>query len=410
MAYRLARGWDPRRPALIVRVGIDGACWANQRGYGRFAREIVGAMLEADSGHEFVYFVDEAAAPFAPGNLAEVELVEVRQSRAPTAAASADGARSPLDMLRFTAAVARARLDVFFSPSVYTYFPLPLGLPAVITIHDAIAERFPELTVPSRRARLFWNLKVRLAVRQATLVLTVSEYARRDVARVHGISEDRLRVAVEAPAAAYVPVSDRGAVERAAEAAGVPPGAPWLVYVGGFNPHKNVDGIVRAHARLVAQRPGRLAPHLVLVGTTTGDVFHGSVEQIRSAVASAGASAFVHWPGFVPDTQLAALLSGATASLLVSDAEGFGLPAVEAAACGCPVVATTESPLPELLEGGGIFVRPRDEDALLAALHKLYDDPAARTRMAETALARARALSWRAAADSALEALEVAGR
>jgi glycosyltransferase involved in cell wall biosynthesis len=230
------------------------------------------------------------------------------------------------------------------------------------------------------------------------------------VARVHGIADERLRVAVEAPSAAYAPVADGTVVERAAASAGVPPGAPWLVYVGGFNPHKNVDVIVRAHARLVAELPRREAPHLVLVGTTTDDVFHGSLEQIRTAIAGAGTRDLVHWPGFVPDEELAALLTGAVALLLVSDAEGFGLPAVEAAACGCPVVATTESPLPELLEGGGIFVRPRDEGALLAALRSLAADPSMRKQMGEVALARARALSWRAAAHSALQALEDAAR
>jgi glycosyltransferase involved in cell wall biosynthesis len=369
-------------------------------------------MAALGAHHQFVYFVDDTAARHIPGDTSGVEAVLVPQSRPPTAAASSDSARSPRDMLRFTAAVARARLDVFFSPSVYTYFPLPLGLPAVITIHDAIAERFPELTVPSRRARLFWNLKLRLALRQATLVLTVSEYARRDVARVHGIPEDRLRVAVEAPAAAYTPVRDRVAVERAATAVGVPSSVPWLVYVGGFNPHKNVDVIVRAHARLAKEcgADGLEAPHLVLVGTTTDDVFHGSLDQIRTTIADAGTGDLVHWPGFVPDVALASLLSGAQASLLVSDAEGFGLPAVEAAACACPVVATTESPLPMLLEGGGIFVRPRDEDALLGALRTLAADPAARQRMGEAGLARARALSWESAARSALGALEEAGR
>src|SRR6185503_15574121 len=99
----------------------------------------------------------------------------------PTQAASAGGARSPFDMLKLTAAVYRERPRVFFSPSVYTFFPLPRKSRPLICIHDCIAERYPELTLPSRRARWFWNAKVRIALRQARLVLTVSEYSARDL-------------------------------------------------------------------------------------------------------------------------------------------------------------------------------------------------------------------------------------
>ena len=337
-----------------------------------------------------------------------MRFVIVRPTEAPTTAAAAKGARSISDMVRFTHAVSREPLDVFFSPSVYTYFPLPPGLRAVVTVHDAIAERFPELTLPSRRAQLFWNAKVRLALRQSRLVLSVSEYARRDIEAIHGFPADRIRVAVEAPADAYQPVHDAVAISDAAAAVGVPPGARWLTYVGGFNPHKNVGDLVRAHARYVTERAPRDPLHLVLVGPTDGDVFHGNLDRIREDIARAGTEHLVHWPGFVPDHALAHLHSGAIALYLVSAAEGFGLPAVEAAACGCPVLATVESPLPELLAGGGVFLRPGDEDGLFRALTTLVEEPGVRDELARKALERARLMSWPAAADAAMDALRAA--
>ncbi len=332
-------------------------------------------------------------------------LIEVAQGESPTVAAAAAGNRSPLDMLRLSRAVRRQRPDVFFSPSVYTYFPLPPGLRAVVTVHDTIAEQFPALTLPHWRARLFWHLKVALAIHQARLILTVSEYSARSIERILRVPRARIRVAGEAPSPAYTP-SGADDVRAASGRAGVPAGTPWFIYVGGFNPHKRVDAIIAAHARLArgADRP----PMLLLVGTTTGDVFLGEAGRLREQIRAAGTEDLVRWTGFVPDDELRHLSSGAVALLLPSEAEGFGLPAVEAAACGTPVVATRESPLPELLEGGGFFVAPGDVDAMETAMRRLLDDPVLREHVGAIAHARASLMTWEAAARATLDALREA--
>ncbi|MDQ2665191.1 MAG: glycosyltransferase family 4 protein [Gemmatimonadota bacterium] len=384
-----------------MKIAVDAACLANGRGYGRFARELLQAMIAQSPGDEFVLFADRRAADTV--DMTGVRVVVVEQNTSPTIAAAADGSRSPADMLRFTRAVWREHADVFFSPSVYTYFPLPLGLPAVVTVHDAIAERYPELTLPSWRARTFWRLKTRLALWQSRIVLTVSEFASREIQEVHGIPASRIRVAVEAPAAAYSPSESDDDVRGAAIAAGVPSGAAWFVYVGGFNPHKHLDVIVRAHAAITKGRAN--PPHLVLVGAIDTDVFHGTRATVLQDINAAGTTALVHWPGFVPDERLRHLLTGAVALLIPSENEGFGLPAVEAAACGTPVIATTASPLPELLPGGGFFVAPRDQAALECAMRTLLDDPVLRRDMGARARDGALRLSWATAARAALGAL-----
>jgi len=385
-----------------VVVGVDVTCWANARGYGRFARELMAALVALAPEHRFVCFGDRRAFEAFPLAAPNVEHVVVALDASPTLAAAADGARSPRDMLRLTRAVWRSAPDVFFSPSVYTYFPLPPGQRAVVTIHDAIAERFPELTLPTPRARLFWRLKVGLALRQARLVLTVSEHAKRDIARVLGVAPSRIRVAVEAPADAYFPTTADEATAQA-RAHGVPHGAPWFTYVGGFNPHKRLDLIIRAHATIA--RESSRPPHLLLVGATSGDVFHGETGKLRALIAESGTEGLVHWTGFVPDESLRALHTGAIASLLPSECEGFGLPAVEAAACGAPVIATTESPLPELLAGGGLFVTPGDLEALTNAMRRMLSDAPFRQACAASALGAARALTWTDGARATLDAL-----
>src|SRR5262245_46074300 len=115
-----------------MRIGIDATCWANDRGYGRFTRELVTAMIALSPGDEFICVLDQASA--RRFDLQGQHIVPLLVDQAATAATTGRG-RSPREMLRFTSAVRRARLDVFFSPTVYGYFPLPLGLPAVVTVH-----------------------------------------------------------------------------------------------------------------------------------------------------------------------------------------------------------------------------------------------------------------------------------
>jgi glycosyltransferase involved in cell wall biosynthesis len=391
-----------------LRIGIDGACLANERGYGRYAREILRLLPGLAPDDEFVCFL-HAGAPAWPGGVpANVRQIRLKQRQAPTQAASADGRRSLMDMLRFTRAVAHERLDVFFSPSVYTYFPLPPGLPTVVTVHDAIAERFPELTLPTRRARLFWRSKVSLAVWQARIVLTVSDYSARELERVLRIPAARLRVTNEAPSAVYRPSDSAAEIGVVAARLGLPPGASWFVYVGGFNPHKRLDLIIRAHAALVAER-GADAPYLILVGAADRDGFHKDIDSLHDEIVRAGTTKRVCWAGFVSDDDLRHLHSGALALILVSESEGFGLPAVEAAACGAPVVATLESPLPELLAGGGLFVPPGDAGALTEALRRMATDEVARRAMGVRAREQAARLDWRRSAQVVLAALREAG-
>lgn len=386
-----------------MRVGVDASCWTNARGYGRYARELLRAMVARGGPETFEFFVpepDRAAFDLDGGN---VRVIAVPQTEAPARAASATGSRSLGDMLRLTRAVRRVKPEAFFSPSVYTYFPLPPGQRALIAVHDTIAERYPALTLPSPRARLFWRLKVGLALRQADLILTVSDYAARDITRVLGVGSSRLRVSGEAPAPAFRPGTPDEAV-AAAERMGVPRGAAWFTYVGGFNPHKRLDVVVEAHRRLAAAHPAD-PPHLVLAGSIGADVFHRDLGELRRAIADGGTEPLVHWPGFVPDEELRHLHSGAVALVLVSECEGFGLPAVEAAACGTPVIATVESPLPDLLQGGGIFVVPGDVEQTFQAMRRLFDDAAERRRLGALARKRAELLSWERSADVVLDAL-----
>lgn len=392
-----------------MRIGVDATSWFNGRGYGRFTRELLPELVAAGASHEWVLFVESVHAARLAAALPAARVRAVACGEVQTVAAAADGARSLRDLLRFTAAVRAERPDAFFFPTVYSFFPLLPARGAVVTVHDTIAERFPHLTLPSRRARLFWNAKVWFALRQARIVLTVSEYSAGDIeARLH-VPRSRLRVTSEAPSPTYGEASSADEVRDAARSAGVPDGGRWFTYVGGFNPHKRIDVLLRAHARLVRESVRSAdAPHVVLVGSLDSDVFHGCLADLRRLVSDLGTGRLVHWPGFVPDDRLRALHAGSVACVLPSECEGFGLPAVEAAAAGAAVIATRESPLPQVLPGGGAFVTPGDEEGLATAMRRLAGDEMERTSCARRARDGARELSWRRAAETALAAIEEA--
>ena len=203
---------------------------------------------------------------------------------------------------------------------------------------------------------------MRLAFWQARLVLTISQFAADGIVRALGVSRQADPGGGRGAGTRISQPPNQGEVVRTAKRLGIPKGARWLVYVGGFSPHRRyVEALVRAHAALARESEGG-APHLVLVGATTGDAFFGEdFTRIRAAIdAGRGTAALVHWTGFLPDSALRLVHAGALALVLPSMCEGFGLTAVEAAASGAPVIATTESPLPQLLKGGGLFIAPGD--------------------------------------------------
>lgn len=393
-----------------MRIAVDASTWGNRRGFGRFTREIVAALVRLDSPHQFVLFTDGDAATGL-----EVETVAVRQSRAVTKAAIANGSRRPIDLLRFSAAVARARADVLFYPAVYSWFPCPPGLPNLLTLHDAIAEHYPGMVFPKRRFRRLWQLKVGLARWQATRFLTVSNAARDEIQTYMGIGRERVDLTTEAPKAVFQPLASEtaaaAATARIRERFPLPADARWFSYVGGFAPHKNLLGLVDAFARVIAG--GCLDMHLLLVGDISSSGFHSNVEQIRARIATGpDLAGRVHFTGYVDDEVLAEIYATSLAAVLPSFSEGFGLPLVEAMACGTPVLAGRAGSMPEIVADAGLIFDPHDESAIAACMTALACDPALARDLRTRSLRRAADFSWPEAARLALASIEhcAAGR
>jgi len=379
-----------------MRVGVDATSWTNQRGFGRFTRNVVSRLVETDVSVEYVLYIDEETGHDAvlPAGATERR---VRVSEAPSRAAAAGSRRRVVDLLRLTSAVRADRLDAFLFPSVYTYFPV-IGVPTVIGIHDAIVHELPALTISTRRERLAWRAKETLALRTAAGIFTVSEASRVAVAKRFGLAPDRLRIVPEAPDEVFFP-RPSDAVDFARSGVGLASGESYFVFAGGISPHKNVETLLHAYARLSTIHDN--VPRLVIVGDLTTDSFLSSAAAVQSLVTTLGLEGSVLLPGYVDDAVLASLYSGATAVVIPSLAEGFGLPAVEGAACGAPMVLSDLPAHRETLDGGALFFAPTEPEALTTALVWLLDNPDQAGELAVRGQNRARALSW----DNAVEPL-----
>jgi glycosyltransferase involved in cell wall biosynthesis len=384
------------------KIGVDATCWQNNRGYGRHARALLGALARLDTENHYTFFLDddEGLARLPPG-------VEARLSPAasPAAvAASADGHRSLGDIWRMSRALSDPKFDLLLFPTIYSYVPVFSRARKIVMIHDVVAETYPQLTLPHPLQRVFWRAKVALGRRQADAIVTVSEYSRQGIARRFKLAPERISVVGEASDPIFRRLPD-ARLTPLLNSLGFGHDHRSIVYVGGFGPHKNLVSLVAAFARLAA-RPAYSDIRLVMVGEYEKEIFHSYFGVIKQQVEKLGVADRVIFTGYLSDEELVVLLNCATALALPSLIEGFGLPAVEAAACGCPVIATTASPLPELLGQGGVYIDPHNPAELEEAMDRVLESESLRRKMREAGLAAAGRLTWETAARQMLALIE----
>jgi glycosyltransferase involved in cell wall biosynthesis len=382
-----------------MRIGIDGSCLSNRRGFGRFARRLVEALAHRPSPHRFTIFVDGPSA-----GLVEVpegcERVVVEVGEAPSRAASARGRRRWRDMIAMGRAVARHGLDAMYFPATYSFFPVWNAGRLVVTMHDTLPLSHPALVFPRLAGRLAWRLKEAAAVRWADRIVTVSEASRRAIQDWLGRPDPRIRVITEGPDPIFGPRGQGPESDAALRRHGLRPGERYLLYVGGLSPHKNLPRLVEAFARSAGDDV-----RLVLTGDVH-DVFHTCVPAIRAAIERHELGERVLLTGFVPDEDLVFLYGGAYALVQPSLLEGFGLPAVEAMACGTPVLASWAGSLPEVIDGAGVFFDPTDVGSIAAAIRVFLAEPDRRDRLAARALERSARFTWDAAARGLLDCFD----
>ncbi len=269
--------------------------------------------------------------------------------------------------------------------------PMVSPVPTVVTIHDMSLRLYPQYH-PVRRVLLNRPL-VDLAARRADAIITVSESAKRDITDLYGLDPSRVHVVHEAAAPAFHAVVDPGELARVRRRYHL--ADRIILYVGTIEPRKNLPRLIDAFA--ARTKSGELNHQLVCVGPY-GWLSNGLGEHIeRSGVARS-----IVFTGYVPFADLPALYSAAEMFVFPSLHEGFGLPVIEAMACGVPVITGEMSAMPEIAGSAVEQVDAHDTDALGAAIVGLANDPERRRHLSAVGRARAAAFSWQRAARETL--------
>jgi glycosyltransferase involved in cell wall biosynthesis len=327
-----------------MRVGIDARKIADF-GIGTYIRGLLQALVAAGGDDDYVAFAPERLAHLVPIGVEHVVV------------------DAPHYSIRELVAVGRAvdgaGIDLVHAPHYVVPFT---RLPFVVTIHDLI-----HLRHPNPLARMYARQMIGRAVRKSRRVLTVSEAVKRDIVATFGCPDDHVVVTPNGVGAPFLPGG------RVAE-------GRYFLYVGNDKPHKNVDVLVDVLGHALARAGGA---SLVLTGAP--------FERFRSREG-------VIVTGFVDDDQLAALYRGAIALVMPSREEGFGLPALEAMACGCATITSNAPALVEITGDAALHVEP-NVAALAEAMTRIASDEALRQTLGRRGVERARTFTWTRCAD-----------
>ncbi len=375
------------RTLIDARPALD----PRRTGVGHYTQQVIRHLPHADPAHEYVAWYLHAKGLIRPRRFFEgVEAPNLAEQ------ASRFPARV-FEPLSSRLGVPRAEWSVEFDVLLATNFlpPATRSPGVVMVVHDLAYERMPD-TAPHMNDR--WRRRFDGWLPRAAGVLVPSSSTRRDLLANHPVDASRVTVTpLGVDAAAFAPVP-REQIDAACRRFGVD--GPYALFVGGIEPRKNLDALVRAFARLA---PGT---RLVIAG---GPVRWdpGASDRLGETIAELppAARGRIVRTGYVSDRDKLALLSGATLMAYPSLYEGFGFPVLEGFAAGVPVLTSNVSSLPEVAGDAALTVDPKDETAIAEGLAQLFGDDDLRAMLSASGLARAATFTWEATARRTAEAL-----
>jgi len=376
----------------VIRIGINALAWVpgQQAGVETYLREMTCAFQEIDGENEYVFFVGREAQ----GQL-ELHRNNFREVISP-APSRWRAARVAWEQTALARQVAEEKVGVLLCSGGLV--PGNLGIPAVQVIHDLQVYHYPENFSWVKRRYLRGTLP--RSARAASRIIASSQYTHDDIIKLLHQPEGKIRVVPLAGGTEYQPASaeDVARVKRKHGIAG-----HYLLSVGTTHRHKNLPGLVHTFDRL--ETTGERECELLLVGKPGA-----GQKELQKAISRARKAKYIKLLGRAPAEDLAALYSGASALVLPSLFEGFGMTVLEAMQCGCPVACSSLTALPEVVGEAALLFDPRDKAGFGRAVERIVVDEALRRQLREKGFARASGFSWERTARQTIDALfEAAG-
>ncbi len=367
-----------------MRIGIN-ALYLLPGGVGGteiYLRELLEWMPRIAPEHEYFLFVNRESenASFTENSQFHVARTGVRAASRPV--------RLLYEQVRLPSCARSLKLEVLFNPGFTA--PALCGCPSVTTFHDLQHKRHPEYFRPLDLPA--WNFFLGLSARRSDRILTVSEASAEDFRRFYPHAQQPIDVS---------PLGAREIFFSLRSSS--PPSGDYLLYVSTLHPHKNHARLVRAFAKW--RRESGAATRLVLAGMRGF-----SAKDVEQAIAECGAASFVTVTGWIDGRELLDLYRAASAFIFPSIFEGFGIPVVEALACGLPSAVSAVEPMQSHAGAAALLFDPLNEDAISAAIHRILTDAPLRAKLAEAGPVQAARFRWWETARLTLRSLEAAAQ
>lgn len=371
-----------------MKIGIDGRFMdLPSGGLGRYSFELVSNLLKIDKENEFVLFVRSLKGASMFKKYPNLQIIS-----APFPHYSFSEQNAFLRLLLKT------KLDFVH----FTHFNHPLFYfrPFMVTVHDLTLSQF---RYRGRFSQLAYSLTFKNVIKKAKKIITVSNFVRSQLKSSFNISSRKIATVYNGIEENFQPVTNSLSLKKVAQKYKIP--GPYLLYLGQLYPHKNLERLIEAFNLL------RQDPHLEIKGTKL--VLAGPLNRffppLRELVKKLDLEEEVIFTGFVDDDDLPALISGAKAFVFPSLSEGFGIPGLEAMACGVPVVASDASSLPEILSESALYFNPFNVEEMAEKIKEVLLNKSFREKLIKKGFARAKEFSWSKTARETLEVYQKLG-
>jgi len=366
-------------------IGIDGRELLPNTftGFGRYIENFLSAQITRASQHQFIIYGNQHTNFPNPNDNYTFKVIQEKNTLW-------------WDQVAIVKTLRQDRVDLFFTP--YDKVPINAPCPVVMTIHDLLYQYVSDL---SGLKRYVYNTLYRLQrgymARHAARVLTVSEHSRQDIAKYYGLDASRITITHNAVSDRFSPNIAKTNIDQVKKKYGLT--APYIFNLNNFKPHKNPRGLIEAYAQLSTQVQQHT--HLVI-----GGKHNAFTPPLQQRVAQLGISEQVIFPGMIDDADLPAIYAGAKLFVIASFYEGFGIPPLEAMACGTSVISSNATSLPEVIGDAGILVDPHNTQDITLAIDQLLHDDHLRHIKIQNGLKRVTHFSQEKVAGKILHALE----